>query len=413
MCGICGIASKPGRADDLDRAAVLAMVDRLSHRGPDGRGVLTLRPPAVKRPVTLGHTRLAIIDLSDAGRQPMSSDDGRVHLILNGEVYNHRRLRDGLTKRGYRFRSTCDTEVVLRLYEERGPDSIAELEGMFALAVLDTSRQILLLARDPLGIKPLYYHEGEQGLIFGSEIKAILASGLYRTEVEWQGIWDYFTYLYVPCPHTAYRGVRQLPPAHLLEHDLATGATTLSRYWCVRSRPEIARLSFADAKAMLREQLTTVVRDQLVADVPVGVFLSSGADSTVVAGLARAESHDIHSYTVVFDDPALSAYDERAGRFPAPGHQAHGAARRPYRPFRPSRHASALRSAVRQPDGAPQLPVVDPRTEAYHGGTVRRRRRRAVRRLPALPRRAAGACCWTRSSLASAHAWPRLLGYSR
>jgi asparagine synthase (glutamine-hydrolysing) len=312
MCGICGIASKVSRTDDLDRA-VLAMVDRLSHRGPDGRGVLTLRPPAVKRPVTLGHTRLAIIDLSDAGRQPMSSDDGRVHLILNGEVYNHRRLRDGLTKRGYRFRSTCDTEVVLRLYEERGPASVAELEGMFALAVLDTSRQILLLARDPMGIKPLYYHEGEQGLVFGSEIKAILASGLYRTEVEWQGIWDYFTYLYIPCPHTAYRGVRQLPPAHLLEHDLATGATTLSRYWCVRSRPEIARLSFADAKAMLREQLTTVVRDQLVADVPVGVFLSSGADSTVVAGLATAESHDIHSYTVVFDDPALSAYDERAG----------------------------------------------------------------------------------------------------
>jgi transposase len=218
MCGICGIVSKPGRADDLDRA-VLAMVDRLSHRGPDGRGVLTLGPPAMKRPVTLGHTRLAIIDLSDAGRQPMSSDDGRVHLILNGEVYNHRRLRDGLTKRGYRFRSTCDTEVVLRLYEERGPASIAELDGMFALAVIDTSRQILLLARDPLGIKPLYYDEGEQGLVFGSEIKAILASGLYRTEVEWQGIWDYFTYLYVPCPHTAYRGVRQLPPAHLLEQD--------------------------------------------------------------------------------------------------------------------------------------------------------------------------------------------------
>src|SRR5215471_7057826 len=109
-------------------------------------------------------------------------------LILNGEVYNHRRLRDGLTKRGYRFRSTCDTEVVLPLYEERG-------QGKFALAVLDTSRQILLLARDPLGIKPLYYHEGEQGLVFGSEIKAILASGLYRTEVDWQGIWDYFTYL--------------------------------------------------------------------------------------------------------------------------------------------------------------------------------------------------------------------------
>ena len=292
MCGICGIASKPGRADDLDRS-VLAMVDRLSHRGPDGRGALTLRPPAVKRPVTLGHTRLAIIDLSDAGRQPMSSDDGRVHLILNGEVYNHRRLRDGLTKRGYRFRSTCDTEVVLRLYEERGPAFVAELEGMFALAVLDTSRQILLLARDPMGIKPLYYHEGEQGLVFGSEIKAILASGLYRTEVEWQGIWDYFTYLYVPCPHTAYRGVRQLPPAHLLEHDLATGATTLSRYWYVRARPEIARLSFPDAKAMLREQLTTVVRDQLVADVPVGVFLSlrRGLDRGRRAGYCRKPRH--------------------------------------------------------------------------------------------------------------------------
>lgn len=312
MCGICGIVDSPERAPDLERS-IEAMVRALGHRGPDGRGSSVLGPPAAPKAVALGHTRLAIIDLSEAGRQPMSGEGGRVHMVFNGEVYNYRRLRKALEAKGLGFRSQTDTEVVLRLYEDRGLDFVRDLEGMFALGILDLAARRLVLARDPIGVKPLYYAEGPGWLVFGSEIKAVLASHRGSVEPDWQAIWDYFTFLYIPCPETAFRGIRQLPPAHLLTLDLDGGATVLSRYWRPRRLPDVAGASFGDAKALLRERLEATVRDQIVSDVPIGVFLSSGPDSTVVAGLAAKANRDIRSYTVVFDDPALAAYDERAG----------------------------------------------------------------------------------------------------
>jgi asparagine synthase (glutamine-hydrolysing) len=311
MCGICGIVGSPNDPD-LERS-IAAMIAVQRHRGPDADGSAIVAVDDARRVVALGALRLAILDLSDAGRQPMRSADGKVLLAYNGEVYNFRSLRAGLEAKGHRFVSQSDTEVVLRLYEAHGIAFLAMLEGMFALAILDVGRGKLLLARDPIGIKPLYYADGPGGFVFASEIKGILAAGRTGREVDWQAVRDYFTYLHIPAPQTAFRDIRQLPPAHSLELDLATGASRIERYWQVRRRPEIERLGYGEAKEMLRAELPRIVRDQLVSDVPLGVFLSAGADSTVVAGLAARAGQEVRSFTVVFDDPAMAYYDERAG----------------------------------------------------------------------------------------------------
>jgi asparagine synthase (glutamine-hydrolysing) len=241
----------------------------------------------------------------------MRSADGRVLLVYNGEVYNYRTLRAGLEAKGHIFTSHTDTEVVLRLYEEHGIAFLSKLKGMFALAVLDLRINKLLLARDPIGIKPLYYTDGPKGFVFASEIKGILASGRMSREVNWQAVYDYFTYLYIPGSQTAFRGVKQLPPAHLLELDLTNGRLHLECFWRIRRRPEIERMTYNEAKQMLREDLSRVIREQLESDVPLGVFLSGGADSTVVAGLAARTLREVRTFTVGFDDPAMSFYDER------------------------------------------------------------------------------------------------------
>jgi asparagine synthase (glutamine-hydrolysing) len=202
---------------------------------------------------------------------------------------------------------------VLRLYEEYGSTFVEKLEGMFALAVLNLRTRKLLLARDPIGIKPLYYTDGPNEFVFASEIKGILASGRLSREVDWQAIRDYFTYLYIPGSQSAFRNVKQVPPAHILELDLTNGKSHLECYWHVHRRPEIERMSYGDAKEMLRSELSRVVKDQLASDVPLGVFLSGGVDSAVVAGLAAQAQPEVRTFTVVFDDPAMSFYDERLG----------------------------------------------------------------------------------------------------
>lgn len=286
------------------------MVETLRPRGPDGTGHRTFTPPGA-RPVALGHTRLAVIDLSPAGLQPMAGRDDACVLVLNGEVYNFAEHRARLARAGRPFASRTDSEVVLALYEERGEAMLPELDGMFALAVLDTRRRRLLLARDGLGVKPLFYAPGPP-FLFASEPKAILASGLFTPEVDWQAVADYFTLLYVPHPQTAYRGMRELPPGHSLSVDLETGAARMERFHRVRRRPELERMGAADARALVRDTLADAVRRQLVSDVPVGVFLSGGVDSSIVAGLARAAGGPVRTCTVVFDDPALRFFDERA-----------------------------------------------------------------------------------------------------
>lgn len=287
------------------------MVRSLAHRGPDGSGVEIFMPPSWPLPIGLGHTRLAVIDLSEAARQPMRSEDGRIWLVFNGEIYNFRELRIDLERRGHRFRSGSDTEVILRLYEEEGVECVRKLNGMFALAILDRGRRKLVLARDPLGIKPCYYYRGKREFIFASEIKAILGSGAYTTEIDEQALYDYFTYLYVPCPSTIYRDVLQVLPAHVLELDLETMETKQWPYWSLADGADEAELDGPVAAGEIRRLLTDSVRRQLISDVPLGVFLSGGVDSTILTGLAAEQSSTrVKTFTVVFRGRGFEFYNE-------------------------------------------------------------------------------------------------------
>jgi asparagine synthase (glutamine-hydrolysing) len=296
MCGLCGIV---GFGDQLTAER---MAQTLVHRGPDGAGSSFF--PQEK--VSLGFRRLAIIDLSEAGDQPMASDDGQVSVIFNGEIYNFQELRLSLEARGRRFRSRTDTEVLLAQYELEGPECVRRLNGMFAYAILDRRRGKLVLARDRLGIKPLYYHRGPGRFVFGSEIKAILASGAYSPELNRQSLYDYFTYLYVPCPNTIYKDVLQVPPANVLEVDLKTLDVKQWSYWDVS---EDSTEGFGGEE--LRELLTDSVRRQMVSDVPLGVFLSGGVDSPILTGLlAQVSPAPVKSFTVVFQGKGLDFYDE-------------------------------------------------------------------------------------------------------
>ncbi len=311
MCGICGIAST-GRAAEQLQKTIKQMVQVLGHRGPNGQDSRTFLPPTVPRSVALGHTRLAIIDLSEAGRQPISNEDGSLWLVFNGEIYNFQELRKELQQKGHFFRSRTDSEVIVHLYEEHGPSCVERLNGMFAFAVLDLKRQELFLARDPIGIKPLYYYSTSDLFLFGSEIKTILASRLCGVDVNRQAVHDYFTYLYVPCPQTSFQDIWQVPPAHRLTLRLSNGDLHLERYWKVSRLEHVEKASFGNLKVMVRELATDSVRRQLVSDVPLGVFLSGGVDSTIVTGLARQQDTPLHTFTVIFQGKEFASYNEQA-----------------------------------------------------------------------------------------------------
>ena len=265
----------------------------LRHRGPDDDGVCSLGPAA------LGHTRLSILDLSSAGHQPMQSEDGRVTLVYNGETYNFRELRHGLERSGARFRSQSDTEVVLHAFVRWGVESFAMLNGMFAMALWDARSQTLHLARDRFGIKPLYYGVLESGLVFGSEIKAILASGRVRPEIDWEALHEYLYYGNALGAHTLFKGIRKLEPGHHLA--LTRRGLTIAPYWSVENVVPV-RDGVDRATATVRQRLTDAVRRHLVSDVPVGVFLSGGIDSSAITALAsRFYDGRLKTFSVGFD----------------------------------------------------------------------------------------------------------------
>ena len=308
MCGIVGlVGTHPGEALRLRGS-----VDCLRHRGPDEGDSKLIDN------VFLGHRRLKVIDLSPAAGQPMSNDDGSVWIIYNGEVYNYQELRERLIRAGHKFRSTSDTEVIIRLYEHKQEASFQELNGMYALAIYDRPRKKLLLARDRMGIKPLYYCHTNGRLIFASEIKAILSSGVYSAEVNWQGVWDYFTYLCVPGPQTVFRGIYQVPPASVLEMDLETQQTRIWPYWEMTAHASLARNGsqeerYEEQKEVLKGLLTDSVRRQMISDVPLGLFLSGGVDSPILAGLmAQESSRPVKTYTVVFKGKSFQDYNEES-----------------------------------------------------------------------------------------------------
>jgi len=258
------------------------------------------------------HARLSILDLSSAAHQPMSNEDATVWITYNGEIYNFRELREELVAKGHRFKSRTDSEVLLHLYEEEGEALVQRLVGMFAFAIYDVRRRRFLLARDRLGIKPLYYADYAGAFLFASEIKGILRTGLVPSEVDWQSIWDYFTFAFIPHPHTAFQGIQQLPPAHTLAFDLERRRYTLNRYWSpLASAPTQHHQSAGAIQERLRHLMREAVRSELVSDVPLGLFFSGGIDSTLLAALmSEHASSRVQTFTVVFRGAERFLHDD-------------------------------------------------------------------------------------------------------
>jgi asparagine synthase (glutamine-hydrolysing) len=317
MCGIAGVLVLPPiRAAGLPLAgggyttasvAVARMVERLRHRGPDGCGVRTLGGDEALAG-ELGHTRLAILDLSPAGRQPMASPDGLLSITYNGEVYNFGQLRERLAAAGGGWRSRTDTEVILQAYAAWGRECLAHLRGMFAFAIWDGRRRELFLARDRLGIKPLYYYVGDGYFLFASEVRALLASGLVSPRLDAAGLWEYLGYQAAPAPRTLIQGVRALAPGSWLTVD-AHRSMAQAQYWNLLedAAPEAATVSAAESRRRVGELLRESVSLHLVSDVPVGVFLSGGIDSSAVTALVRESGQVPRTFSVAF---AEQAYDE-------------------------------------------------------------------------------------------------------
>ena len=294
MCGIVGEVGE--RIPDAE--LLRTMRDRLVHRGPDAAG------EHVGDRVYLGVRRLRVIDLV-TGDQPIGNEDGTVWTVFNGEIYNFERLREELSERGHRFRTRSDTEVIAHGYEEFGLDLPSLLEGMFALAVWDARRRRLLLARDRLGKKPLLYATTTSGsLAFASEFSALLVHPGVVREPEPSALDLYLTYGYVPTPLTAYRGIRKLPPGHRLVW--ADGACSVEPYWSLPARHGTLRIGEREAAAELTRLVTDAVRARLVADVPVGAYLSGGVDSSFVVALMAREAGRVQTFSIGFDEPGYS-----------------------------------------------------------------------------------------------------------
>jgi len=273
------------------------MCDLLAHRGPDGGHAV------VDGVAGLGHRRLAIIDLSPAGRQPMSTANGHVWITFNGEIYNFQELRSKLEARGHRFQTRTDTEVILAAYEEFGVECLGHLNGMFALAIWDRPRQRLLMARDRAGKKPLYYWKNHDGLAFASEPKAFLADADFSPEADPAALSAYLTYQYVPTPQSAFKGVKKLPPAHYLLAE--NGKISIERYWKL-SYSRKTTMTEPEAAEALLEKLREAVRIRLVSDVPLGAFLSGGIDSgSVVALMAQLGSSPVKTFSIGFEEKAF------------------------------------------------------------------------------------------------------------
>jgi asparagine synthase (glutamine-hydrolysing) len=300
MCGIYGLAGRDCTASR--EPAFVEKRDTLSHRGPDDSGIWL----SAHERVVLAHRRLAIVDLSPSGAQPMQDASGTLHITFNGEIYNHGDLRLRLTAAGYTFRSTSDTEVILAAYRHWGEACLAQLNGMFAFAIHDAATRTVFLARDRAGEKPLFYRCDNGTLEFASELKALLAGCDAPRQVDPVALDCYLAFGYVPGELCMVRGVKKLPPAHAMVFTIETGALRTWRYW---SAPDYMEVS--DDEALLEELdslLEDSVRRQLVADVPVGILLSGGVDSSLTTAMAARNATRIKTFTVSF--PGYAGYDE-------------------------------------------------------------------------------------------------------
>ena len=303
MCGIAGYAGWDRSPADGD-VTLGRMCGAIQHRGPDDEGHY------VGQRVGLGMRRLSIIDVA-GGHQPMSNETGDVHIVFNGEIYNHHPLRAHLESRGHVFASRSDTEVMVHLYEERGPAFVEELRGMFGIAIWDEKRARLVVARDRVGIKPLYYWETATGVAFASELRCFLALDTFPRRIDRRAVARYLALGYIPDPMCVFEGVRKLPPGHILEWDAKTGVKT-REYW-TPVRPEDTRLDEHSASEELERLLRREVGSHLESEVPLGAFLSGGVDSsTVVALMAQQMNRPVQTFSIGFDDPRYNEAPDAA-----------------------------------------------------------------------------------------------------
>ena len=317
MCGIAGFADGVGGfpAQGAGATMVQGMCDVIRHRGPDDQGV------HVEPGVGIGMRRLSIIDLS-TGQQPIRNEDGTIWVVFNGEIYNYRELRQQLEAEGHRFYTSSDTETIVHAYESWGEQAFERLRGMFGIALWDRPRRTLLLARDRAGIKPLHYAERGGRLYFGSEIKSLLSAGAVEPELDLEALDHYLSFLYAPGDRAMFKGVRKLPPGHLLRWR--DGRAEVRRYWRIAEQ-ETFDGTVEEAATALRGILADAVRSHMMSDVPLGAFLSGGVDSSVVVGLmAEASPRPVQTFSIGFDEPQFDELEHAravADRFGTEHHE--------------------------------------------------------------------------------------------
>ena len=300
MCGIAGIVHVDGQS--VDQNVLNAMTDALLHRGPDGRGTF------VDNNVGLGHRRLTILDLTEKGAQPMISTHGNVVITYNGEIYNFREKRKELEKKGYTFSSECDTEVLLNLFCEYGVSCLEHLRGMFAFAIYDKKKKLLFCARDRIGQKPFKYMFDGNTFLFASEIKALRKHPQYSNVFDYEAIHHFLTMMYLPAPLTGFSSIKKLEAGHYLLLDLASGTMKKEQYWSLDFTSEHAE-NVLDYKEHITMLLDESVEMRMVADVPVGAFLSGGIDSSaVVTMMTNHSSKPVKTFSIGSN---VSLYDER------------------------------------------------------------------------------------------------------
>lgn len=295
MCAIVGLWRKHSRIVESD---IEVMRDTMRHRGPDGAGIYLDR----QSNVALGHRRLAIIDLSEAGKQPMLNTNEDIALVLNGEIYNYRTLRQQAETWGYRFKSTTDTEVIIALYERYGVECLQYLRGMFAFALWDSKRHQLLLARDRIGIKPLYVYQDLETIAFASEVRAFQALTFFDKTIDVSALFDFFSYQYIPAPKSIFRNVQKIMAGHYIIINTKTEEKITKCYWDLPKDNHGVALTSCQVVDKVDEILRESVALHLISDVPVGAFLSGGIDSSTVVAIAAKKESDLATFTVNFNE---------------------------------------------------------------------------------------------------------------
>ena len=308
MCGIAGYFLKNNTSPSPE--TLKKMADAMQLRGPDGEGFF------IENSLALAHRRLAVIDLT-TGDQPMSTPDGQYTIVFNGEIFNFRELKQELEAKGHTFRTKSDTEVILESFREYGVNAFARLNGFFAFALYDKPQNRLILCRDRLGVKPLYYFDHQQTFAFASSLNALKQNNAFPTGFDMESLAEYLAFQYVPRDKTVFQGVNLLPAAHYMILDLTGHNTECKRYWSP-DKIAMTACSYNEAQEQLRSLLEDAVARRMIADVPLGVFLSGGLDSAVIAALTAGQTEkELHCFSIAFEDPAYdeSSYAEETARF--------------------------------------------------------------------------------------------------